>query len=96
MSDTNVLEALLSLDLREAGSAARAAFVRSLEENDWEAVPEVAHAFCASLEDMTRDEALGEIEADLAEAAAAASIESYGAAIQMSPELAVLISEGDD
>lgn len=88
MSEPNVLEALLTLDLKDATAEQRAAFHKSLEDNGWEKVEDVDHAWTATLEDMTRTEAIEEIDEDLAEAAESSGTRRYRAALQLSPEAA--------
>ncbi len=94
MSEANLLEALLSLDLKDASADQRAAFEASLEENGWESVDDVEHAWTATLEDMNREEAIEEIDEDLAEAAEASGARRYRAALQLSPQAAWFF-EGD-
>ncbi|MEQ9365533.1 MAG: hypothetical protein RIF32_14905 [Leptospirales bacterium] len=94
MAEPNLLEALLTLDLKQASETQRADFQKSLEENGWESVEDVDHAWTATLEDMNREEAIEEIDEDLAEAAEASGARRYRAALQLSPQAAWFF-EGD-
>ena len=94
MAEPILLEALLTLDLKQATDDQRAAFHRSLEENGWESVEDVDHAWTATLEDMNREEVIEEIDEDLAEAAESSGARRYRAALQLSPQAAWFF-EGD-
>ena len=90
-----VLEALLSLDLGDATASQQQAFFASLSENGWEGLDEVRNTWTAVLEDMDREEAIGETDDDLAEAGRQSGIGRYRAAVQFSPEAPWLL-ESDD
>lgn len=81
-------EALITLDLSgQVSDQQRADFYAFLDKLEWEKLPELTTAWtCSFPADVSREDAISELEADVSEACAYASIKRCHVAVQLSKE----------